>query len=169
VALIVQVAGVLAVSALVAGLLRPDRPFSPSTAGVVALLVVATAFSFWSDVWGSGRAFVLSRSADAPAAAPGIDPSGGSHLDAREDFLAWVERRVPPDAAVALDCRDPRCPEGLYEWITYRLTPRRFPADRRQAGWIVYYGVPPDARRRDGANLELLPFEENLALARRRG
>ena len=78
---------------------------------------------------------------------------------AREGFLAWAYRRLPPGATVYFECKgDSACGGGgLPQWVTFRLIPRRFVERRDDAEWVLVNGASSAVERE--SRLASSPYE----------
>jgi hypothetical protein len=143
VTLLLEVLGVLAVAALVRGLLPGPGSLLP---GVSVVAVVVAGFAFWSNLWPDVHDLVSEHSADARLSSEQALALPGTHFGAREDVLAWADALLPLHARVFLECPQPgNCSNGLANWITYRLQPRVFTSYPSQARWVLVYNTPRTA------------------------
>jgi hypothetical protein len=95
-----------------------------------------------ADIWPHTRDLVSQR-ADFVKSTPDEHRAAvGATFGAREDVLRVADERIPRRASVYLGC--PACAGGaLQQWITYRLTPRPFRDDPRDAEWVLLYDSTP--------------------------
>lgn len=136
--LAINLLGVLVLAALARQVLGGDRrlPLGPAV-GVVAVMVVG--YVAFTDPWIFGRSLLLEHEANEQAPPGAIESAGGTIFPANEAFLAWADDRIPDEATVAYVC-PLSCGGGLNEWITYRLSPRRFVDTVEEADWLLFYG-----------------------------
>jgi hypothetical protein len=137
VALALQLLAVLAAAALV-------RTAAPHWRWHTAVAVLAALFGlilFGDEAWNLTRNLLTERSANAKLAPQAVKGAGGVIFGAREDFLSWVDDRLPRRARVFLVCRDNACAGALPDWITYRLSPRRFVDRLQDADYVVVYNA----------------------------
>jgi hypothetical protein len=139
VVLVFQTAGVLVAAAAVV-LLGDLRLRRSMAVGVVVVVTVASALNFWRGGWQKGQKLLDARAANSKLSTADAATAGGRAFHAREDFLRWVETRLPEQARVYLVCTS-ACTRGLDYWITFRLLPRRFANRAAQADWVLFYAT----------------------------
>jgi hypothetical protein len=111
----------------------------------VALATVAAVLGLVAIVssgWSHARNILTQRGIDAKTTAAERRASVGQRFGAREDILRVVDEQIPRRAKVLLIC--PNCSAELGQWITYRLTPRRFTDGPEGAEWIFTYDSTPE-------------------------
>lgn len=147
--MVVQLALGLLASLLLAGALlntvrtrNSTHPLSAAAALVLVAIVVVTA-SAASRVESVVRTFWNSRETPSLPNSHGLDLQSGVGFGAREDFLHWLDGRIPSHAKVYLYCGFPRCQEGHNQWLGYRFAPHRWTDTPEQADWLVFYSMTP--------------------------
>jgi hypothetical protein len=169
VALVVQIAGILALAAVVGTLMRTDGRAGPLLPGVVVVIVAVSGLSFWSGIWRQYDGLLDQSRAIPGRSRADIDGAGGAQFGAREGVLAWADRRLPAGARVYLECRGfADCGSaGFRQWLTFRLIPRRFTARPTSADWVLVYGVSPRVERMvRSASASYLPLKRGYGLGR---
>jgi hypothetical protein len=121
-ALALQLLAVLAIAAL---LRRAVITWQWHTSVAIIVAVVGL-FLLAGEAWNQSRGLLTERSANVKLPAQAVNGAGGAIFGSREDFLAWVDGRLPRRARVFLACRDNACLGALPDWITFRMQPRRF-------------------------------------------
>jgi hypothetical protein len=150
-ALALQLLAVLAIAALLG---RAVLTWHWHTSVAIFAATVGL-FLFAGEAWNQSRALLSERSVTRKLPPEAVSGAGGGIFGAREDFLAWVDGRLPRRARVFLACRDPGCAGALPDWITFRLQPRRFVDRLQQADYVLIYNAtardaglrPRDAKR----------------------
>ncbi|MGI9099463.1 MAG: hypothetical protein ACR2H2_13410 [Solirubrobacteraceae bacterium] len=161
--LLLQVIGVLLVAAVARAVVGSDRRLRVESGAVTAVAVVLVGFGALDGAWVTTRSLLTERSANARLSPSEYQGRGGTIFSAREDFLTFVDSRVPRAATVHLACA---CSDER-DWISWRLSPRRFTERPQDADWLVFYRVQPqDADVPAGAYERLVRFEPGFELAR---
>lgn len=137
--LLLQVLGVMLLAWALAGVRR--REAAAVLAGVIAIAV--SGYFVITNATSSGKGLRALHGQFGALTPDQKRASGGAIFASNDAFLQWVSDRVPSQATVRLDCGRPSaCAGGLNEWITWRLTPRRFVDDPSKADWTIRYGTP---------------------------
>jgi hypothetical protein len=102
-----------------------------------------------------------------------LDQSGlrrnaaGQSIGVYTSFGDWVARRIPANAAFWIEPKASRRQPSIYQWLTFRLSPRLHAPTPESADVIVYYDKPTRPGPRPGfESLEV--FRPHFALMRRR-
>jgi hypothetical protein len=136
--LLVEVAGVLVLAALVRTVLGGDRRGSLGPA-IAVVAIAAFGYAVFNQASGFSQALLREHAGNSQLSPEVSEGVGGTIFPVNEPFLAWVDDRLPTDATMLLVC--PRaCGGGQNEWITYRLSPRRFVDRIDEADWLLFYG-----------------------------
>jgi hypothetical protein len=106
------------------------------------------------------------------ARAPAIDQTGtrrnaaGQSVGIYTQFGDWLAVRIRPADSIWIEPGGPAGRAAVYQWLTYRLSPRVHAPSPQTADVIVFYDVPRRPERRRGfAALEV--FRPHFALMRR--
>jgi hypothetical protein len=157
-ALLLEVLGVLAATAISRRLLGGS--WAGGVAVVVTVLAVVVVFNTsWPVVTD-----LLEQRADNAKLTPAQHRSiGGVPMAAREDFLQWVDSRLPKTSRLLLVC-SPLC-GGIDQWVTYRLGPRPFVDHLKDADYVVLYSARPrDARLRGEDARRAIEYDDRFML-----
>lgn len=142
-----EVVGVLVLAALVRTVLGGDRRGSLGPA-IAVVAIAAFGYAVFNQASGFSQALLREHAGNSQLSPEVSEGVGGTIFPANEPFLAFADDRLPTGETVVLHC--PRaCGGGQNEWITYRLSPRRFVDTIDEADWVLFYG--------DGAQ-EASPF-----------
>ncbi|MEY2443254.1 MAG: hypothetical protein QOJ46_2680 [bacterium] len=161
--LLLQVIAVLVVAAVVHAVVGRDRRVGLDAGVVAAVAVVLIGFAALDAEWKTGRSLLHDRAANAKLSPAEYQARGGAIFAAREDFLEFVDSRIPRAASTYLvcSCTDER------DWISWRLSPRRFTNRPQDADWIVFYRATPKGTDvPPGLYGPLIRFEPDFQLAR---
>jgi hypothetical protein len=134
---------------------------------VAAVLAILT-FLALSSFWGAFQGFRNERRANARVAPTDAAVAGGPVAGANTAFVEWLNWKLPPGAGyeVATTGGD----EGTYQWLTYRLYPRRAIREGGGAHWVVFLRTNPKATGHKRSEFaRVIKFEPDLLLAERRG
>jgi hypothetical protein len=135
--LLVEVVGVLVLAALARAVLADERRVSLASA-LAVVAIAAFGYAVFSQAWSFGQALLREHAANEQAPPGASEDAGGTIFPANAAFLEWVDGQVPKDATMLLVCPQ-ACGGGLDEWITYRLSPRRFVDRIDEADWLLFY------------------------------
>jgi hypothetical protein len=159
--LLVSVLGVLAAAAVVRG----ARSSVPLAGGVAVVITVLAIVTFANEGPSLARKLNTQYATDKDRPRAQLNNAGGAASNAREDFLAFAEQRIPSRARVWLVC-EPTC-GGMEQWVTWRLLPRPFVDSAEDADWVLMYNaLPRDAGLRGAAACTAVRFDKRLYLAR---
>ncbi len=141
-ALALEVVGALVFGAAVRSL--PSGSARPLASASIALMAAAAmGIAFWSGLWTEGRKLVEQHASDSKLTLGQANAVAGNLFPANGAFLQFAAANIPPNAAVYLYCGpdDDGCPDGLDDWIGFRLSPRLIVTDPAHAQWVVVYGA----------------------------
>jgi hypothetical protein len=166
VTLLVQTLGVLALAGGLMAVLRPARAPRPTWLAVAAVATVVGGYVFFTQVYRAGSLTVSIASHFRDIEPVDRRAIGGTGFpNSNEPFMRWVEVRVHPRDRVYLECGRRACSGSLAEWLTFRLTPRRFTDRPEQADWILFYGSDP-GRAAYARGFERMRFARTYELAK---